>query len=333
MKPYSTRFFKTVSGLCVFSALLCACGPGQPPAVDIKQYMAQPHMQVRTYGFDPKSSLESRIGPCPDFLLGALKNMDGRDDYKPYALQPAEKRLVLDIVASLPAAMRKAFQEKLLGIFFVENFTGNGMSNWVLDERRKVHAWIVINPASFEKSLSETLTGREASVFQGDAGVKVDCGTRYPGVLYTLLHEGLHAYDYVQGVTPYVERMVVQATRGDKGEGVSWDVWQGIQQPKPEADFAYRDKLHFYGLGGGAVIPAADAGKVYAAFKNTPFASLYGSLSWAEDAAELFVFHHITRVLEQPYAVRIKGKAAAEPMAAGGARERAERLYAGLYEP
>jgi hypothetical protein len=204
--------------------------------------------------------------------------------------------------------MRKAFQEKLLGIFFVENFTGNGMSNWVLDERRKVHAWIVINPASFEKSLSETLTGREASVFQGDAGVKVDCGTRYPGVLYTLLHEGLHAYDYVQGVTPYVERMVVQATRGDKGEGVSWDVWQGIQQPKPEADFAYRDKLHFYGLGGGAVIPAADA-------------------------AELFVFHHITRVLKQPYAVRIKGKAAAEPMAAGGARERAERLYAGLYEP
>ena len=259
--------------------------------------------------------------------------MDGRDDYKPYVLKPAEKKLVLDLVASLPAAMRKAFQEKLLGIFFVENFTGNGMSNWVLDERKRVHAWIVINPASFRKSLSETLTGREASVFKGEAGVKVDCGKKYPGVLYTLLHEGLHAYDYVQGVTPYVERMVVQAARGDKGEGVSWDVWAAIDRPRPEADFTWRGQLHFYGLGGGAAIPAAEAPKVYAAFQKTPFASLYGSLSWAEDAAELFVFHHITRVLKQPYVVRIKGQAAAEPMKAGAARERAERLYAGLYEP
>ena len=192
-----------MSGFHVFSilALGAACGPKAPEGMDIGKYMAQPHMQVRTYGFYPKSSLESRIAPCPDFLLGALKNMDGRDDYKPYVLKPAEKKLVLDLVASLPAAMRKAFQEKLLGIFFVENFTGNGMSNWVLDERKRVHAWIVINPASFRKSLSETLTGREASVFKGEAGVKVDCGKKYPGVLYTLLHEGLHAYDYVQGVT------------------------------------------------------------------------------------------------------------------------------------
>ena len=329
MKSYSTRFFKTVSGLYAFYVLALgpACGPKSPEGMDIGKYTAQPHMQVRTYGFDPKSFLASRIGPCPDFLLGALKEMDGREDYRPYILKPAEKRLLLDLLASLPAAMRRAFQEKLLGIYLVENFTGNGMSNWVLDERKKVHAWIVINPAAFKKSLSETLTGREASVFQGDAGVRVDCGTKYPGVLYTLLHEGLHAYDYVEGVTPYVERMVVQATKGGQGEGASWDVWAAIDKPRPEADFTYRDKLHFYGLGGGAAIPAADAAKVYEAFKKTPFASLYGSLSWAEDAAELFVFHHIVRVLKQPYAVRLKGRVVAEPMKDGQARARADRLY------
>lgn len=335
MKPYSIRFFKTVSGLYVFSmlALGSACGPKAPEGMDIGKYMAQPHMQVRTYGFDPKSSLESRIGPCPDFLLGALKEMDGKTDYRAYIPTAAEKSLVKSYLAGLPERMRQTFQERLLGIFFVENFTGNGMSNWVLDERKRVHAWIVINPASFRKSLSETLTDREASVFQGDPGVRVDCGTRHKGVLYPVLHEGLHAYDYVRGVTPYVEEFVVRATRGGRGLGASWDVWQSIYKPRPEADYAYRDRLRFYGMKGGPDIAAADAAKACEGLMKSPFASFYGSLSWAEDAAELFVFHHIVRVLKQPYVVRIKGKAAAEPMKDGQARARAEKLYAGLYEP
>lgn len=317
------------------AALLSACAPSDRSGADLKAYLAQAHMRVRTYAFDPQSPLESRIRPCPDFLLGVLKQMDGKTDYLAYTPSAAEKRLVLGHLAALPARMRQAFQERLLGIYFVENFTGNGMSNWVLDESGRVHAWLVINPAAFKKSLSETLTAREVSVFKGDAGVTVDCGTKYTGVLYTILHEGLHVYDYTRGVTPYVGEMVLYATRGGKGLGASWDVWESLKKPRPEADYPGRGKLRFYGLGGGPAIPAAGAVKLYQGFMRSPFPSLYGSSSWAEDAAELFTFYHLTRVLKQPYAIRAAGREplTVEPMKSGRALGRAQGLYGSLYGP
>ncbi|MCX5797492.1 MAG: hypothetical protein NTY77_18525 [Elusimicrobia bacterium] len=222
-----------------------------------------------------------------------------------------------------------------MGVYFVKNFTGNGMSDWLLDESGQVYAWLVLNPAAFRKTISETLAAREASVFKGDAGVTVDCGTRYQGVLYTILHEGLHVYDYVRGVTPYVEDMVVYATRGGQGLGVSWDVWQSKNEPRPGSDYPGRDKLRFYGLGGGPAIPAADAAKVYKGLMNSPFPSLYGSRSWAEDAAELFTFYHLTRALKQPYAIRVAGREPMilSPMKGGKAFGRAQGLYGSFYGP
>ena len=179
------------------------------------------------------------------------------------------------------------------------------------------------------------MTARETSVFKGAAAVTVDCGAKYQGVLYTILHEGLHAYDYIRGVTPYVEDMIVYATRDGKGLGVSWDVWQSIKKPRPGADYPYRDKLHFYGFDGGPAIPAADAAKVYKALMTSPFPSLYGGRSWAEDAAELFTFYHLTHALGQPYAIRVAGQEpmTIEPMKTGKALGRAQRLYGSFYGP
>ncbi|MBI5240765.1 MAG: hypothetical protein HY926_09855 [Elusimicrobia bacterium] len=316
------------------AALGLACARGGPAPDQLKQYLSQPQMQVKSYAFDPASPLESRLGPCPEMLLAWLREIDDKPGYRGYAPSAAEKRLVLELLAALPERMKQAFQERLLGIYFVEDFTGNGMSNWVLDESGQVHAWLVVNPAAFKKSLSETLTAREASVFKG-GGVKVDCGTRYRGVVYTILHEGLHVYDFVRGVTPYVEEAVVHAARGGKGLGASWDVWESLKKPRPEADFPFRDELRFYGMNGGPSIRAADAAKVYLGLMRSPFPSLYASQSWAEDAAELFTFHHITSVLKQPYVIRLAGPrpASFEPMRSGHAAARARRLYGPFYEP
>jgi hypothetical protein len=315
--------------------LISACSPSGPAPEDIKQFLSQPHMQLKSYGFDPKSPLESRIGSCPGFLVDFMKSMDNKTDYQSYTPTPQETELIRGYLATLPAPMRQAYQERLVGIYFIKNFTGNGMSDWLVDEAGQVYAWLVLNPAAFQKTISETLTAREASVFQGDAGVTVDCGTKYKGGLYTILHEGLHVYDYVRGVTPYVGNMVVHATRSGKGLGVSWDVWEKIDKPRPEAAFPYRDKLHFYGMNGGPAIPASEARQVYQALMNTPFPSLYSTRSWAEDAAELFTFYHLTRVLKQPYAIRVAGQSpmTIEPMKAGKVLSRAQSLYGSLYGP
>jgi hypothetical protein len=319
--------------LMLTAILMSACAPSGPSPEDIKQFLSQPYMRFKSYNFDPKTPLENRIGPCPGFLVEFMKSMDNKTDYQPYTPTPQETELIRGYLATLPAPMRQAYQERLVGIYFVKNFTGNGMSDWLMDEAGQVYAWLVLNPAAFQKTISETLTARETSVFKGDAGVAVDCGTKYKGVLYTILHEGLHVYDYARGVTPYVEDMVVHAARGGKGLGVSWDVWESIKKPRPDADYPGRDKLRFYGLGGGPAIPAADAARLYKGLMRSPFPSLYGSRSWAEDAAELFTFYHLTRILKQPYVIRVAGKEPMtfEPMKSGKALGRAESIYASLY--
>lgn len=296
--------------------------------------MLEPKSQLKSYAFDPHSAVESRVGPAPAFLLEALKKMDGKSDYEAYMPSAEEAALIAGWLGALPAKMREAFTERLIGMYFVKNFTGNGMTNLVLDDAGRTYAVIVFNPVGFGRTLSQTLTLRDATVFKGDSRAVVDCGAGDRGMLYTILHEGTHAYDFIRGVTPYVEEAQVYVTRGGKGLDASWDVWANIEKPLPEADYPDRPKVHFYGLGGGPKLTAEDARETYAELQTTPFVSLYGSQSWAEDVADLFTFYHLTRAMKRTCEIRVAGPKplAFQPMGAGTkARARAERLFGNLY--
>lgn len=302
----------------------------------VREILASPQYKLKTYAFDPKSTLDSRLGPCPKALLELLKEQDERKDYEGYAPTPAEAALLRGYLATLPPKMTQAFEERLLGVWFVKNFTGNGMSSWVLGKDGALYAWIVLNPSGFSRSISQTLTARDASLFKDSPGLSIDAGDKYSGIFYTILHEGTHAYDYIRGITPYVEEFPALA-RG-KALDASWDVWRKIDAPRTDAVLPLRDKLHFYGLAGGPALAAAEARPLYTALAKSPFASLYGSQSWAEDVADLVTFHHLAVVLKQPYQImlppsgREKGLTV-EPMKTGRAKERAERIYRTLAAP
>ncbi|MBI5211174.1 MAG: hypothetical protein HY927_14475 [Elusimicrobia bacterium] len=307
----------------------------EPSQAAIEQFLAAPQNQLKNYAFDPALPLESRIGPTPPIVLEFLRRIDDRPDYQAYTLTPKELAVMHGYLVSLPAGMRKVFQERLVGIYFIEPFMGNGLGSWLVDDKKKVYAWIVLNHQGLRRGLSETLTARDASVFKGDAGVKVDCGGAHPGVAYTLLHEGTHIYDYVRGITPFVERMMVHALRDGKGLDASWDAWERIDKPRKDAAFPLRDKLTFFGLGKGPRLKPAQARRLYSGLAQSPFASLYGSQTWAEDAADLATFYHITQVLKQPYIITVPGKGGrealtVEPLKAGKALERARRVYGQL---
>ncbi|MFH2204983.1 MAG: hypothetical protein ABIJ96_17880 [Elusimicrobiota bacterium] len=321
----------------VLLLLLSACAPRTPqhdPLEDAKKALTMPIHRLESYAFDPMVPMSERIGNCAGFLVEYYAKMDGRDNYRAYTATPAEKKLLADRIAELPAGMRAALEKKLIGICFIENFLGNGLTDWVAGPNQDLYANMVFNPAGFNKTLSQTLTERDLSVFKDAAAVKIDAGGKFPGIVYTLLHEITHAYDYVAGITPYTEPQIRYALHGGKGIKVKWDVWDAYYRPKKGADYPLRGKLVFYGLGEGPQLRAAQAPKLYRQLEGSPFASLYGSQSWGEDVAELHVFYHITEVLRQPYAITVSdgkgGSFIVEPMKNRRVRKRAQWLFTQL---
>lgn len=314
--------------LALAPLLLAACSQKLP---------AVPEMgRLETFAYTPGSSLESRIGPMPERLLEIYREIDGRTDYRNYAPTAADKALVLKYLRLMPPALERVFREKCAGLYFVENLQGNGVTSWVVDKAGNLYFHMTLNPAALRSSLSETLTERERSCFVPGKnwGLAVDAGGKHKGLAYALFHEGAHAADYIYGVTPLVDEGLPEAYRpaARPDGGLFTEAWGSYSKPFPRNEFLFRDQLTFYGFGGGPKIPLADADGVYAGLAGSPFVSLYGAKSWAEDFAELTAYGLITGRLGQPYRITVTGpggvKNTVEPLKNPAAARRAAAALA-----
>lgn len=264
---------------------------------------------LKNYAFDPASRLEDRIGLMPGKVLDVYKQADGMPGYKAYEPSAGEKALLLSYLRLMPAPVERIFREKCVGIYFIDGLKGNGITNWIGGRPGEIYFFVALSRESLEKSLSETLTDRERSCFIPEKGfdVAVDAGRKYRGVAYALFHEAAHAVDYASGVTPFVEPGLPReySPLGRDAGGLFTSVWQAYDKPFPKDDFYQRDKITFYGFGGGPKIPMADAGGMQMLLEKSPFVSLYGAKSWAEDLAELTAFGLLARRLGQPYGITV----------------------------
>jgi len=119
------------------------------------------------------------------------------------------------------------------------------------------------------------------------------------------VHETGHMFDFVNHYTPYTEMGLKELALGVSETMFVKGIWDSINTPLHIDDFAGRKDLSFYGLGQGPKIHASQAKDLYRRFAQSPFASLYGSLSWAEDFAEVATWYFFTRHLKQPYEIRL----------------------------
>ena len=293
---------------------------------------------IELYKYSPSSDLEDRMGDMPDKLLGLYRLMDGRKDYKAYEPTKADKALVIKYLRLLPPVFERVFREKCVGLYFVRGFAGNGLTSWVVDAKGNLYFHMVLNPEALKNDLSVTLTERESSCFIPAAGarVTVSAGKKYKGLAYALFHEGAHAVDYIKRITPLVEPEFPERYRpavrqpGDVFTGV----WLDYSLPRPGNDYGLRDRITFYSLGGGPKLAFSEAAGLYRGLAGSPFSSLYGSKSWAEDFAELTAFDMITQKLGQPYKITLSVPGAKslvfEPMRSSSALIRAEKVMKGL---
>jgi hypothetical protein len=158
-------------------------------------------------------------------------------------------------------------------------------------------------------SLADWIDYRDNSAYADDGkGVELvsSCpgGERYRGLIHTLSHEAAHIYDYANGATPYVETHLARGQEAAGDKDFTTSVWKSYAQPLAQYSIPDRDRLAPYGL--GAALPLSTALDQYAALAATPFASLYGSASWAEDFAEAAAWTYLRDKLGIQYQVSLR---------------------------
>jgi hypothetical protein len=266
----------------------------------------EPTHLFESYRFNENSSLISRVTKPPVFVLNYLKKLDNNPDYEPFLPNGNEIKIIEDALNVLPPLNKRILNKRLIGIYFIRNFLGNGLTDWVVDSQNTVYTILVFNSGALTKSLSELLTVKEKTCFQADDqdyNIYFDCGKKYNGFNYILLHESTHAVDYIKNITPYADEQYKKYMHIEMSETeFTKTIWKGYDAPRGE--YAFSKRVFFYGSS-KPKLRMSKAAEVYTELSHSPFVSLYGSLSWAEDLAELVTFYHITHVLCQPYVINI----------------------------
>ncbi len=292
---------------------------------------------IANYKFDPNSTIDSRIQVIPDSTLKLLMEFDQRNDYQPYMPTISEMKMFTEYYRIIPSLNRKIMQTSLVRIYFIKNFLGAGMADYVLSEDRKVYAILYINPQVFTTGISEWITYRENSMFikSDDIHLNINCGKKYTALMYIMLHETSHIVDYVQPRTPFVEPDFarIQGLSGNMTpfvEGI-WDSYNVIDK---KMGISENKELHPYGIF-PASIDASSIPLFYKKLSHAPIMSANSARNWAEDFADTITFYHLTKKLNQPYIITIseKGKTDVvyEPMNLSQPSARLNVIY-GMYE-
>lgn len=258
------------------------------------------------YVFDPSSALLSRTGDVPPLVLNYLKELDKRSDYSAYSISEKDKAVISDAFNNLPPKTKKILQERLIGIYFINNLLGSGLTEWVAGKDGKIYSFMVFNPSLLRKSFSGLMTDKERTAFiynDKSYDIKIECGEG-SGFQYILLHESTHSVDYSLGITPFADEGIKkQKKTATSATEFTRNIWDDYEIP--HSKFSLNGKISFYGMGGGAKLNISDSPEVYKILGSSPFVSLYSSLSWAEDLAEFVTFYHWTEVMKKKYEITV----------------------------
>ncbi len=281
---------------------------GHVEAEPEKSIRDHPVKQKNNYHFKKGSLLINRIRECPEMIVSAWAKWDERNNYRGYLPSEGELRQIHHDLLKLPPMTRKIMKERLLGIYFITNVIGSGLTDWVLDKNGKMFCYMVFNPIVLKKNISELITWKEQTCYR-ESSENIDISIRInsdlSGFYYILLHESTHVVDYVRQVTPFTEPDVINFyPKKYKTTPFTQGIWCGHK--KSCREYPFRKKVRFYGFGGPPLADKKDAVSLYRGLDSSPFFSLYGSLNWAEDLAEFLTFYHLTKKMGLRYHIIVK---------------------------
>ena len=310
MNNCARRILKILAGFALFMALIaCVSGP-----VSLRERLDTiPEKHIDFYNFDPSTALVDRIIDIPGSLLALWRDAEKSNLLCAYTPSATELEILEEAILMLPAGHRRVLEERLTGVFLVENFAGRGMADYILGSEDSIYAYILINAEAFGLSASELVTTRALSAFRDDhddidleISVLDNDSNDVSGIFYILLHETSHVVDYVERHTPYVENSIRELFGRSEGNTRFTDeLWTDYGNTVPAASFSHRDALSFYGLGDNPLTPRSRLVEVYEGLSETGFASLYGASVWAEDFAEFVTFYYLIHELGATYRIAV----------------------------
>lgn len=270
----------------------------------------------------PSGALIDRVGPAPQSVMDLFAEYDRdiipRDrPYSAYTPTQAQMREIQGVIGMLPAAVRDAVPQRLLGIYFIENMIGSGWTEWMMGPDRQQYYVIALNAEVLELNASDWISKKENSVFKRDDpayDVRIDIGADLAGFYYIFFHEIAHVYDYMNSVTPgepgqapakLFEEKIRRGKSMEEKFPYMHAYWKSFGEPAADVDFSGRSDVVFYGLWGGPNIAISHAPTLYRHLSQSPFVTLYASQNWMEDFAELFAAWMSSEIMGRPWSLTV----------------------------
>src|SRR3989339_18586 len=292
--------------------VLYPAGNAASGQLDINKLIADnPEYRLESYKFDPVLPLIARVQKAPPCVSEFLRKLDGKEaPYSAYVPSKGEMKVIDGCIEGLPGHYKDVLKERLLGIYFIKDFSSSGLTNFVAGPEKKIYTYMVFNPEVLKQDISQWLTWKEQTCFinnnaakspaannAADYTVKINCGNAISAFTGIFMHESTHSMDYIEGLTPWVDGHSKEfRDTGITETDFTRGTWADYSRPAGKYDYPFRGRVTFYGFNGGPKINISDAPKVYKQLSKTPFISIYGSMEWADDIAEAATFYHITAV-------------------------------------
>ena len=266
---------------------------------------------------EKNASLTARVHSNANQVLKFLRELDENPGYEYHNLSASENQLLKSYLEIMPPAYLDTMRQHLTGIYFVKDFVSSAYTEWFIKPDGKIYLIMVFNPELLKESLSEGLQRRAETVFKKG---RIDFSIRFSkkgdtsrSLLFYLAHELTHAYDYIKGVSPYLDTEH-QAFFKKPLESCPFaaSAWKDIR--KPLHPFENSDKISFYGFRKGPHLEASDAVPLFEALVVSDFVSLYASQSWGEDIAETFSYAYLSKRMGFEYSIKLHGRGVVHPL-------------------
>lgn len=251
-----------------------------------------------------------RMAPAPEALVEYV-TLDNQ--FNGYPQRPRSVALdagfMQDAQAALdeiPTDIRRLFDDRLVGIFFLEELGGSGYTDFVYNSKgERMGAYIVLD-ASVLKELNANAwaTWKESSPFKVATGFSLNAqietaanDNRKNAIQYILLHELGHVLSVGGNMHPPWDQKIQSVPVGAYPFfDLSWmvDPKENRYTSHFDSSFLQRKNVSYYF---GAKLMGSDMVATYDNLEMTNFPSLYASTSPADDFAESFASYvHVVRM-------------------------------------